>query len=308
MIRFVLARLLSLVPLLVAISFSVFMMMHLLPGDPVVAMLGETGTMSSEGIESLRTQLGLDQPVLVQYVRYVGGLLTLDMGRSIMMRIPVKDLIGQRLRSTFELAFASLFFAVVVGMGLGMLSALHRGTWVDSLAVSFAVLGVSIPSYWLGLMLISIFAVSLGWFHVAAVTGWKGLVLPAVTLGISVAAPIARFTRSGMLEVFGLDFVRTARSKGLAEGLVTVRHVLRNALLPVITLVGLRFGSILAGTVIIESVFVRPGLGLLLLESIRFKDFPVVQGLILFISTAFVLVNLIVEILYARLDPRISYA
>lgn len=307
MTQFVLRRLLGVVPLLVLISFAVFIMMHLLPGDPVVAMLGETGSMTSEQIQQFREQLGLDKPVLLQYVDYFQGLLTLDFGTSIQLRLPVRSLIGQRLPSTLQLALAGLGLAIVIGVGLGVLSALHHNTWLDSLAVTVALLGVSIPSYWLGLMLISLFSVTLAWVPIAAIGGWRGLVLPAATLSFAAAAPIARFTRSGMLEVMNQDFARTAHSKGLTKPRVTTRHVLRNALIPVVTIAGIRFGSILAGTVIIESVFVRPGLGLLLLESIRTKDFPVVQGIIFVVSTAFVLGNLLVEVIYAWLDPRIQY-
>lgn len=307
MTQFILRRLLGVIPLLVLISFAVFIMMHLLPGDPVVAMLGETGSMSAEEIQQFRERLGLDKPVLLQYVDYFQGLLTLDFGTSIQLRLPVRSLIGQRLPSTLQLALTGLGLAIVIGVALGVLSALNHNTWLDSLAVTVALLGVSIPSYWLGLMLISLFSVTLAWVPIAAVDGWQGLVLPAATLSFAAAAPIARFTRSGMLEIMNQDFVRTARSKGLTHSRVTTRHVLRNALIPVVTIAGIRFGSILAGTVIIESVFVRPGLGLLLLESIRTKDFPVVQGIIFIVSTAFVLGNLLVEVVYAWLDPRIQY-
>lgn len=307
MTQFILRRLLGVIPLLVLISFAVFIMMHLLPGDPVVAMLGETGSMSAEEIQQFRERLGLDKPVLLQYIDYFQGLLALDFGTSIQLRLPVRSLIGQRLPSTLQLALTGLGLAIVIGVALGVLSALNHNTWLDSLAVTVALLGVSIPSYWLGLMLISLFSVTLAWVPIAAVDGWQGLVLPAATLSFAAAAPIARFTRSGMLEVMNQDFVRTARSKGLTHSRVTTRHVLRNALIPVVTIAGIRFGSILAGTVIIESVFVRPGLGLLLLESIRTKDFPVVQGIIFIVSTAFVLGNLLVEVVYAWLDPRIQY-
>lgn len=307
MAHFVLRRLLGVMPLLVLISFAVFIMMHLLPGDPVVAMLGETGSMSAEQIQQFREQLGLNKPVLLQYIDYLQGLVRLDFGTSIQLRLPVRGLIGQRLPSTLQLALAGLALAIVLGVGLGVLAALNHNTWLDGVAVTVALLGVSIPSYWLGLMLISLFSVTLAWLPIATVGGWRGLVLPAATLGFAAAAPIARFTRSGMLEVMNQDFVRTARSKGLAYARVNMHHVLRNALIPVVTIVGIRFGSILAGTVIIESVFVRPGLGLLLLESIRTKDFPVVQGIIFVVSTAFVLGNLLVEVIYAYLDPRIQY-
>ncbi|MEM6427992.1 MAG: ABC transporter permease [Deinococcota bacterium] len=307
MAQFILRRMLGVVPLILLISFAVFIMMHLLPGDPVVAMLGETGSMGAEEIQQFREQLGLDKPLILQYTSYLQGLLRLDFGMSIQLRLPVRALIGQRLSSTLQLAFAGLALAVVLGVVLGAVSALNHNTWIDSIAVTIALLGVSIPSYWLGLMLISVFSVTLAWVPIAAVDGWQGLVLPAATLGFAAAAPVARFTRSGMLEVMSQDFVRTARSKGLAQSRVTLRHVLRNALIPVVTIAGIRFGSILAGTVIIESVFVRPGLGLLLLESIRTKDFLVVQGIILIVSVAFVLGNLLVEIIYTWLDPRIQY-
>ena len=307
MMRFITQRLLSLVPLLLSITLAVFSMVHLLPGDPIVTMLGEAGTIDAAGIDRLREDLGLNKPLHLQYLDYVGALVQFDLGTSIRLRLPVAQIIWERLPSTLELAVAGLTFAVLTGVVLGVLSAIYHNTWLDNAAVTFALLGVSIPNYWLGLMLISLLSVRLGWLPVAAVRGWEGLILPAVTLGFTAMGPIARFTRSGMLEALGQDYVRTARSKGLRERRVVFRHALRNALIPVITVVGIRFGSILAGTVIIEAVFARPGLGLVLLESIRSKDMPVVQGIILLISVAFVLVNLLVEILYSWVDPRIQY-
>lgn len=308
MTRFIAQRLLSLAPLLLAITLAVFSMVHLLPGDPIVTMLGEAGTIDAAGIDRLREDLGLNKPLHLQYLSYVGSLLRFDLGTSIRLRLPVAQIIRERLPSTLELAVAGLTFAVVMGVLLGIVSAIYHNTWIDNAATTFAVLGVSIPNYWLGLMLISLLSVRLGWLPVAAVDGWRGLILPAVTLGFTAAGPLARFTRSGMLESLGQDYIRTARSKGLRERRVVFRHALRNALIPVVTVVGIRFGSILAGTVIIEAVFARPGLGLVLLESIRNKDLPLIQGVILLISVAFVLVNLMVEILYSWIDPRIQYS
>jgi len=225
---------------------------------------------------------------------------------SIRSKKPVLEQIVQRLPSTFELTLAGLGFAVVLGIFLGVVSALYHNRWPDRMAVTIALLGMSIPSFWLGLMLILIFSVYLRWLPVTG-TSLKSLVLPALTLGLWAAGPIARFTRSGLLEVMRQDYIRTARSKGLRERTVVWHHMLRNALIPVVTILGIRFGQILAGTIIIEAVFARPGLGLYLLNAIVAKDFPLVQGIILFVAAAYVIVNSLVEVTYAAIDPRIEY-
>ena len=306
MYKFVLRRMLILVPLLITISFLVFSMIQLVPGDPVILMLGEYSVANAENIQTLREQLGFDKPFHLQYWNYFTSLVQGDLGMSIRSRKPVLEQIVQRLPSTFELTLAGLGFAVVFGIFLGVVSALYHNRWPDRMAVTIALLGMSIPSFWLGLMLILIFSVYLRWLPVTG-TSLKSLVLPALTLGLWAAGPIARFTRSGLLEVMRQDYIRTARSKGLRERTVVWHHMLRNALIPVVTILGIRFGQILAGTIIIEAVFARPGLGLFLLNAIVAKDFPLVQGIILFVAAAYVIVNSLVEVTYAAIDPRIEY-
>jgi ABC-type dipeptide/oligopeptide/nickel transport system permease component len=308
MYNFVTRRILILVPLLITISILVFSMIQLVPGDPVTMMLGEYSVATAENIQVLREQLGLDKPLYVQYWTYFTSLLQGDLGMSIRSKRPVVEQIVQRLPSTLELTVAGLGFAVVFGVFLGIVSALNHNRWLDRVAVTISLLGVSIPSFWLGLLLISLFSVYLRWLPVTGTSGLKSLVLPSLTLGLWAAGPIARFTRSGMLEVMRQDYIRTARSKGLHERTVIWHHMLRNALIPVITILGIRFGQILAGTIIIEAVFARPGLGLMLLNAIVAKDFPLVQGIILFVAAAYVIVNSLVEITYAVIDPRIEYA
>jgi peptide/nickel transport system permease protein len=308
LLQFVVQRALTLVPLLLGVTLLVFSMLQLVPGDPVRAVLGESSAVSAEQIERIRDQLGLNKPLHVQYVTYVGNVLRGDFGRSIRTNRPVLEQILVRLPSTLELTLAGLGFAIVFGTFLGVVSALAHNTWIDKLAVLVALLGVSIPSFWLGLLFILLFSVHLGWLPVLGGGGIKGLILPALTLGLWAAGGIARLARSSMLEVARQDFVRTARSKGLPERIVIVRHMLRNALIPIVTIVGIRFGQVLAGTVIIETVFSRQGLGLMLVGSILSKDFPVVQGVILFVATAYVLVNFFVELAYTWIDPRISYS
>ena len=308
MLRFVVHRALTLVPLLFGVTLLVFSMLQFVPGDPVRAVLGESTMASAEQIERMRDQLGLNDPLHVQFFRYVGNVLQGDFGTSINSRRPVLESILARLPSTLELTFAGLGFGIVIGTLLGVVSALYQNTWIDRVAVLIALLGVSVPSFWLGLLLILLFSVYLGWLPVLGAPGdLRALVLPALTLGLWAAGGIARLARSSMLEVMRQDFVRTARSKGLAERVVIVRHMFRNALIPIVTIIGIRFGQVLAGTVIIETVFARQGLGLMLVGAIIGKDFPVVQGVILFVAASYVLVNFLVEIAYTWIDPRISY-
>ena len=309
MFKFVVQRLLTLIPLLLGVTLLVFSMLQLVPGDPVRALLGEASLASPEQVERIRERLGLDRPLHIQYLSYVGNALRGDLGTSIRTNRPVLEQILLRLPSTLELTVAGLGFAIVFGTFLGVISALFRGTWIDRLAVLIALLGVSVPSFWLGLLFILVFSVHLGWFPVlGGAGGVRALVLPALTLGLWAAGGIARLARSSMLEVMGQDFVRTARSKGLAEHVIIIRHMLRNALIPIVTIVGIRFGQVLAGTVIIESVFSRQGLGVMLVGAIISKDFPVVQGVILLVATTYVLVNFVVELAYTWIDPRITYA
>jgi ABC-type dipeptide/oligopeptide/nickel transport system permease component len=308
LLLFAVKRLLTLIPLLIGVSLLVFSMLQLVPGDPVRAILGESTAANPEQVERIRQELGLDKPLHVQYLTYVGNVVRGDFGTSIRTRKPVLEQIMLRLPSTLELTLAGLGFAIVFGTGLGVISALHHNTIIDKLAVLIALLGVSIPSFWLGLLLILVFSVQLNWLPVLGSSGLRGLILPTLTLGLWAAGGIARLARSSMLEVMHQDYVRTARSKGLRRHSIVILHMLRNALIPVVTIVGIRFGQVLAGTVIIETVFSRQGLGLMLVSSILGKDFPVVQGIILLVATSYVLINFLVELTYTWLDPRISYS
>jgi len=304
MLTWVLRRILAVVPVLFGVTLAVFSMLFLVPGDPVKMMLAEFVT-TPDQIAQMRAQLHLDEPILTQYGRFVGNAVRGDLGMSIRSRRPVTTEIGENLASTAQLAVAAMLVAIGLGIPLGLLAALFRGSWVDVASMGGALLGVSMPSFWLGLLLIFVFSLHLAWFPATGGGDLHHLVLPAVTLGMIAAAIIARLTRSSMLEVLGQDYVRTARAKGLGGFAVVVRHALKNALIPIITIFGLQFGNLLAGAVIVETVFSRPGLGRLIVGGILNKDFPLVQGVVLFVATVYVLINVLVDVAYAYADPRI---
>jgi len=299
-------RLLSVVPVLFGVTLAVFSMLFLVPGDPVKMMLAEFVT-NPDQVAQMRAQLHLDEPVLKQYGRFVINAVRGDLGTSIRSRRPVSTEIGENVGSTAQLAVASMAVAIAIGVPLGLMAALFRASWFDAGSMIVALLGVSMPSFWLGLLMIVTFSLHLGWFPATGGGDLWHLVLPAVTLGMIASAIIARLTRSSMLEVLGQDYVRTARAKGLAWWGVVVRHALKNALIPVITIFGLQFGNLLAGAVIVETVFSRPGLGRLIVGGILAKDFPLVQGTVLFVATAYVLINVLVDLAYAFVDPRIRF-
>jgi peptide/nickel transport system permease protein/oligopeptide transport system permease protein len=299
-------RLLAVVPVLFGVTLAVFSMLFLVPGDPVKMMLAEFVT-TPDQIAQMRAQLHLDEPIFQQYGRFVVGALRGDLGTSIRSRRAVATEIGENVGSTAQLALASMAVAVAIGVPLGLLAALLRNSWFDAGSMIVALLGVSMPSFWLGLLLIVAFSLHLGWFPATGGGDLWHLVLPSVTLGMIASAIIARLTRSSMLEVLGQDYVRTARAKGLAWWGVVVRHALKNALIPVITIFGLQFGNLLAGAVIVETVFSRPGLGRLIVGGILAKDFPLVQGTVLFVATTYVMINVLVDIAYAFVDPRIRF-
>ncbi len=306
MTAFLVRRLLSTIPVLFGVLLLVFSMLHLVPGDPVKMMLGEFQT-SPEQIAKLQSQLHLDEPLPQQFGRYVWNALHGDLGTSIRSNKPVTEEIMDNLPATLQLALAGLLIAGVLGISLGVLAAIKQYSWVDAGSMLVALIGVSMPSFWLGLLFI--FALSLK-VHLFPATGGgdlKHLVLPAVTLGLGASAIIARLTRSSMLEVMRHEYVTTARAKGIRESRVIIRHALKNALIPVVTIFGLQFGQLLAGTVVIETVFGRPGIGRLIVDAILNKDFPLVQGIVLVVAISYVVVNLIVDLLYAFLDPRIRY-
>ena len=304
MLTYVGRRLLAVVPVLFGVTLAVFSMLFLVPGDPVTIMLAEFVT-TPDQVARMRAQLHLDEPVLQQYGRFVGNALRGDLGMSIRSRRPVATEIGENLGSTGRLALASMVVAIALGVPLGLIAALGRNSWLDVAAMGVALLGVAMPSFWLGFLLIFVFSLHLGWLPATGGGDLPHLVMPAVALGTIAAAIIARLTRSSMLEVLGQDYVRTARAKGLGGFAVVVRHALRNALIPVVTVFGLQFGNLLAGAVIVETVFSRPGLGRLIVGAILSKDFPLVQGTVLFVATAYVLINVVVDMAYAYVDPRI---
>jgi len=281
----------------------VFVLIHLVPGDPVEVMLGESAQPADK--EALREALGLNQPVHLQLLDYLARLVRLDLGTSIYSRRPILDILLERIPATIELGIAALWVATFLALPLGILAAMHRNTLLDFGAMGFALFGVSIPNFWMGPMLILVGALWLGWFPVSGREGFMSLVLPALTLGTAMAAILSRMIRSALLEVIMEEFIRTARAKGLTEWRVIVHHGLRNALLPVITLLGLQLGALLGGAVITETVFSWPGIGLLVVEAIQRRDYPVVQATVLFISLSYVLVNLLTDLLYAWIDPRV---
>jgi peptide/nickel transport system permease protein/oligopeptide transport system permease protein len=298
-------RLLLAIPVIFGVAFVVFAMVRILPGDPAQIMAGEAAT--QEFVEAVRRDLGLDQPLLEQFASYMGSLLRGDFGRSIRSRAPVAEELWARIPNTISLTIAGLLVAVIVGVGAGVISAIRPYSIVDTVVMLVALAGLSMPVFWSGLMMILVFAVWLGWLPAVGTGTPVHLILPGVTLGMATAAIIARMTRSSMLEVLRSDYIRTARAKGLAEPTVVNRHAFRNALIPVITVVGLQMGTLLSGAVLTESVFAWPGIGRLLVEGILSRDYPIVQAAVLVVALAFVLVNLLVDVLYAVVDPRIHY-
>lgn len=314
MIAYIARRLIALLPVLLIVATVGFFLIYLTPGDPAAVMLGPDAT--TEELNELRRVMGLDQPLLVQLVRWYYRVLQGDLGHSIFLNRPVLQAIYERLEPTVLLTLLSLAVAVAIGVPAGIIAAVRRNTWIDQLSMGIALFGVSVPNFWLGINLILLFSVYLGWFPVAgyvpldqSVSGAiRSLVLPAVTLGISASALIARMTRSSMLEVLGQDFIRTARAKGNEEIRVIFRHALRNALIPTVTVIGLAIGGLLAGAVVTETVFAIPGVGRLVISSVMRRDYPVVQGVLMFIAVIYVIVNLLTDILYVYLDPRVKYA
>ena len=305
MTRFLLSRLALLVPTLLGVLAVTFLMLYVAPGDPVQAMVGERA--DAETIARLRADLHLDDPLPLQFVHYVGGVVQGDLGTSYITRRPILTDLLQRFPATLELAGAAMLFAAVTGIAIGIYGAWRPGGWLDRLTTFAAYLGVSFPVYWVGLLLILLFAVTLQWLPPSGYGGISFLVLPALTLGTRSIAFLARMTRGAMIDVLSSDFVRTARAKGLSEARVIGRHAFRNALLPVITVLGLDVGNYLTGSILTETIFSWPGVGRYVLQAIEKRDLPAVQGSILFLSVVFVLVNLVTDLLYAKADPRVAY-
>ncbi len=307
-------RLLTLVPVVLGVTFAVFVMLHLMPVDPVMMMITELssgqapiqpGQVTEGRYAAMRREMGLDRPLLVQYGAFLFKAVRGDLGRSFQTRRTVWDMITANAPATIQLAVAGLGLAVLLGIMLGVIAALYQDTWVDAGVMAFSVTGLSLPSFWLGIMLILLISFKLGLLPVLSPVGWQGLILPALALGLRASAVIARLTRASLVEILNLDYIRTARSKGLPGNMVVFKHALKNALIPVVTVVGLQFGNLLSGAVIIESVFGRPGLGSMAVRAILFKDFPLVQGTVLILAISYVCVNLLVDLSYAWLNPQI---
>ncbi|MGA5690494.1 nickel ABC transporter permease [Cytobacillus pseudoceanisediminis] len=304
MFIFLMRRLVQIVPVLLGVTLMVFLIMQMVPGDPAVLVAGEGAT--DEQVEAIRQDLGLDQPLAVQYLSYVGDVVKGDFGESIRTSRPVLDEILVRLPITLELAFWSIVITIVLGVLIGIIAATKQNSFTDVGLMMVALLGVSLPNFWLGLMLIIYFSVGLQWFPVAGWGTFSHVILPAITLGTGGAAIVARMTRASMLEVIRQDYIRTAKAKGVRQRLIIYKHALKNALIPVITVVGLQFGALLGGTVLTESVFAINGVGRLIIDAIRMRDLPLVQGSILFVSVLFVIVNLLVDLSYRFLNKRVE--
>jgi peptide/nickel transport system permease protein len=305
MFRLLLTRLGSAFVVVLGVCTLVFLLIHLVPGDPVEAMLGENAQVADR--EALRQALGLDRPLGEQYLAYIQRLARLDLGLSFQDRRPVAAILGERLPATLELTIAALALALTLALPLGVLAARHRGSPLDTGAMGLSLVGISIPNFWLGPLLILVFSLWLGWTPVSGREGPASLILPALTLGTGMAAILARMVRGSILEVLGEDYVRTARAKGLSEGRVLWGHALRNAWLPILTLIGLQLGGLLGGAVITETVFAWPGVGSLLVEAIQSRDYPVVQACVLLVSLSYVFVNTLTDLVYSWVDPRIHW-
>ena len=305
MIRYLTRRLLLTIPVIFGVATLVFSLIHLVPGDPAQVMLGEGA--SEKDVVELRARLGLDRPLLEQYGTFLSGFVRGDLGSSFRTGQPVTTAILERVPATVELALAAMAVAMIVALPLGIIAAVRRATFADYTAMTVALAGISIPNFWLGPMLAIVFAVQLGWLPVSGRGGLASLILPAISLGAALAAILARMTRASLLEELRELYVRAARARGVSRSRAILRHALRNSLIPLVTILGLQFGAVLTGAVITETIFAWPGVGRLLIQSISFRDYPLVQGCILLIAITYVSVNLITDLVYGALDPRIRY-
>jgi len=303
--RYLSQRLLLFFPTLLGSLTLVFFLVHLIPGDPVEVMLGET--VSSADKEGLRRAMGLDLPIGTQYLRFLQALAQGDLGRSLYQQGGVAELVFSRLPATIELTLSAMAVALLIAFPLGMLAAVKKNRWADRGALLFSLLGLAMPNFWLGPLLMIVFSIGLGWLPVSGRGGPQHLILPSFTLGMVMAAILIRMIRSSLLEAINEDYIRTARAKGVSERKIWLKHALRNSLLPVITILGLQFGALLAGSIITETIFAWPGIGRLTIQAIQTRDYPLVQGCILVISTSYLVVNLLTDILYRLVDPRVSY-
>ncbi len=303
--RYVLRRIGLLVPVVLGVVTVVFLIVHLIPGDPVEIMLGEQARAVDR--EALRHEMGLDKPIHLQYVAFLKGLVRGDLGQSLHTKQPVLTSIARRLPATIELAAAAMAVALLLAIPLGLLAAYKKDSLVDQGSMLFALLGISMPNFWLGPLLIIVFSLKLGWFPVSGRGSLAHVVLPAITLGTAMAAILTRMTRASMLDVIQSDYITAARAKGVRESLVVLKHAFRNALIPVVTIVGLQIGGLLAGSIITETIFAWPGIGRLTIQAINARDYPLVQGCVLIIALGYVLVNFATDLLYGLIDPRIRY-
>lgn len=303
--RYVLRRIGLLVPVVLGVVTVVFLIVHLIPGDPVEIMLGEQALAVDK--EALRHEMGLDKPLHLQYVAFLKGLVRGDLGQSLHTKQPVLTSIARRLPATIELAAAAMAVALLLAIPLGLLAAYKKDSLVDQGSMLFALLGISMPNFWLGPLLIIVFSLKLGWFPVSGRGSLAHVVLPAITLGTAMAAILTRMTRASMLDVIQSDYITAARAKGVRESLVVLKHAFRNALIPVVTIVGLQIGGLLAGSIITETIFAWPGIGRLTIQAINARDYPLVQGCVLIIALGYVLVNFATDLLYGLIDPRIRY-
>ncbi|EIE7697809.1 glutathione ABC transporter permease GsiC [Salmonella enterica] len=305
MLNYVLKRLLGLIPTLLIVAVLVFLFVHLLPGDPARLIAGPEA--DAQVIALVRQQLGLDQPLHVQFWHYITHVLQGDFGTSMVSRRPVSEEIASRFLPTLWLTITSMIWAVLFGMAIGIAAAVWRNRWPDRVGMTLAVTGISFPAFALGMLLMQIFSVDLGWLPTVGADSWQHYILPSLTLGAAVASVMARFTRSSFVDVLSEDYMRTARAKGVSETWLVLKHGLRNAMIPVVTMMGLQFGFLLGGSIVVEKVFNWPGLGRLLVDSVDMRDYPVIQAEVLLFSLEFILINLVVDVLYAAINPAIRY-
>jgi len=306
MLKTLFLRLSSMLIVMLGVITLVFLFIHIVPGDPIQVMLGETATPADQ--DALREALGLNQPLFTQWLNYLGNLFQGDLGQSLYSKEPISDILIQRIPATLTLAVAGLVVAIAIALPLGSLAALRKDSIYDKGAMVFSLLGVSIPNFWMGPLLIILFSIQLGWLPVSGQDNWLSIILPALTLGTALAAILARMVRSTLLEVLSEDYIRTARAKGLSESAIILNHALRNAALPIITILGLQLGALLGGAVITEIIFSWQGIGQLTVEAIQRRDYPVVQACVLLISLTYVFINTFTDMLYAWLDPRVHYS
>ncbi|EIV7686457.1 glutathione ABC transporter permease GsiC [Salmonella enterica] len=305
MLNYVLKRLLGLIPTLLIVAVLVFLFVHLLPGDPARLIAGPEA--DAQVIALVRQQLGLDRPLHVQFWHYITHVLQGDFGTSMVSHRPVSEEIASRFLPTLWLTITSMIWAVLFGMATGIAAAVWRNHWPDRVGMTLAVTGISFPAFALGMLLMQIFSVELGWLPTVGADSWQHYILPSLTLGAAVASVMARFTRSSFVDVLSEDYMRTARAKGVSETWVVLKHGLRNAMIPVVTMMGLQFGFLLGGSIVVEKVFNWPGLGRLLVDSVEMRDYPVIQAEVLLFSLEFILINLVVDVLYAAINPAIRY-